>query len=54
MAVLWSLTGAAVLLSLLQENNLEKSEGTWHIMSPRLKKWGGHVPCVPHRIAPMN
>jgi len=22
-------------------------------MSPRLKKWGGHVPRVPHQIAPM-
>jgi len=22
-------------------------------MSPRLKKWEGHVPCVPHQIAPM-
>jgi len=20
---------------------------------PRLKKWGGHVPRVPHQIAPM-
>jgi len=22
-------------------------------MSPRLKNWGGHVPRVPHQIAPM-
>jgi len=20
---------------------------------PHLRKWGGHVPCVPHQIAPM-
>jgi len=31
----------------------EESGGTWHIMSPRLKKWRGHVPRVPHQIAPM-
>ena len=24
--------------------------GTWHIICPRMKKWGGHVP---HQIAPM-
>jgi len=23
-------------------------------MSPRLKKWGGDVPHVPHQIAPMH
>jgi len=31
----------------------KKVGGTWHIMSPRLKKWGGHVSRVPHQIAPM-
>jgi len=28
----------------------EKKWGAWHIMSPRLKKWGGNVPRVPHQI----
>jgi len=28
--------------------------GTWHIMTPRLKKFGGHVPRAPHQIAPMH
>jgi len=23
-------------------------------MSPHLKKWGGHLPRVPHQIAPMD
>jgi len=27
--------------------------GTWHIMSPLSQKVGGHVPRVPHQIAPM-
>jgi len=30
-----------------------KSGGTWHIMSHPPKKVGGHVPRVPHQIAPM-
>jgi len=34
-------------------NPTRKSGGTWHIMSPRLKKWKGHVPRVPHQIAPL-
>jgi len=28
--------------------------GTWHIMSPPSEKVGGHVPRVPHQIAPMD
>jgi len=31
-----------------------KSGGTWHIMSPPSKKKAGHVPRVPHQIAPMH
>jgi len=31
-------------------NHTRKSGGTWHIMSPRLKKWRGHVLRVPHQI----
>jgi len=31
----------------------KKVRGTWHIMSPRLKMWGGHVPRVSQQIAPM-
>jgi len=43
-----------LFLKPFQMQNLKrKSGGTWHIMSPRLKKWGGHVPRVPHQIAPM-
>ena len=30
-----------------------KVGGTWHIMSPRLKKWGRHGGHVLHQIAPM-
>ena len=41
-------------LELLQIQNLKrKSWGTSHIMSPHLKKSGGHIPRVPHQIAPM-
>ena len=32
----------------------KKVGGRWHIMSPRLKKWRGHVPRVPHQIAPIS
>ena len=49
-------TSQASLLFLepLQIQNLKrKSAGTWHIISPHLKKWGEHVPRVPHQIAPM-
>jgi len=28
--------------------------GTWHIMTPIRKSVGGHVPRVPHQIAPMT
>jgi len=31
----------------------KKVGGTWHIMSPPSEKVGGHVPRVPHQIAPM-
>jgi len=31
----------------------EKSGGAWDIMSPPSEKVGGHVPRVPHEIAPM-
>jgi len=31
-----------------------KGGGTWHIMSPPSKKVGGHVPRVPHQIAPIH
>ena len=31
----------------------EKKGGTWHTTSPHLKKWWGHVPRVPHQIAPI-
>ena len=31
----------------------KKVGGTWHIMSPSSEKLGGHVPRVPHQIAPM-
>jgi len=30
----------------------KKVGGTWHIMSPRLKKWGGHVPRAPTKLRP--
>jgi len=32
----------------------KKVGGTWHIMSPPSEKVGGHVPRVPHQIAPMH
>jgi len=32
----------------------EKKWGAWHIMYPSSEKVGGHVPCVPHQIAPMQ
>jgi len=36
------------------QNLRKKSGGTWHIMFPRLKKWGGHVPRVPTKLRPFN
>jgi len=43
-----------LVLKPLQIRNLrEESGGTWHIMSPPSKNVGGHVPRVPHQIAPM-
>jgi len=30
----------------------KKVGGTWHIMTPVQKKWGGHVPRVPHQMRP--
>jgi len=30
----------------------EKSGGTWHIMSPRLKKWGDTFPVSPTKLRP--
>ena len=42
-----------LFLKLLQIQNLKrKSGGTSHIMSPPPEKVGGHVPRVPHQIAP--
>ena len=32
----------------------EKKVGGMAYYVPRLKKWGGHVPRVPHQIAPMS
>jgi len=44
-----------LFLELLQIQNLKRKSGrTWHIISSHLKKWGGHVPRVPHRIAPIH
>jgi len=34
-------------------NLREKCGGHDMLCSPRLKKWRGHVPRVPHQIAPM-
>jgi len=43
-----------LFLELLQiQNQKRKSGGTLHIMSPPPEKVGGHVPRVPHQIAPM-
>jgi len=43
-----------LFLKSLQIQNLERKKwGTWHIMSPPSEKVGGHVPRVPHQIAPM-
>ena len=35
--------------------NLKRKKWGRHgiLCPPRLKKWGGHVPRVPHQIAPM-
>ena len=47
-------TSYLVLKPLQIQTLREKSGGTWHIIyPPPLKKWWGHVPRVPHQIAPM-
>ena len=39
----------------LQIQNLKKkTRGTWHIISPRLKKWGEDVSRVTHHVVPMD
>jgi len=44
-----------LFLEPLQKQNLKrKNGGTWHIISPHLAKWVGHVPRVPHQVAPMT
>jgi len=35
----------------LNTNPTRKSGGTWHIMSPRLKKWWTRPPCPPPNCA---
>jgi len=48
-----TLQTSLLFLELLQIQNLQKKVGgTWYIIS-HLKKWGEHVPRVPHQIAPM-
>jgi len=36
------------------QNPKRKRWGAWHVMSPPSEKVGGHVPSVPHQIAPMT
>jgi len=44
-----------LFLKPLQMQNLKKKVGgTWHILLPPSEKVGGHVPRVPHQIAPMH
>ena len=41
-----------LFLELLQIQNLKrKNRGTWHIISPHLKKWGTCSPCPPPNCA---
>jgi len=38
----------------MQNVKRKKLGGQGILCPPRLKKWGGHVPRIPHQIAPMN
>ena len=46
---------SVLFLKPLQIQNLRRKKVGGHdiLSPPRLKKWGGHVPRVPHQIAPM-
>jgi len=50
----WNVTNVTFIFAPIEIQNLKrKLWGDIAYYAPRLKKWGGHVPRIPHLIAPM-